>query len=72
VTRDQQAGFALSGLLTLSSFYFYVDAYNMVSTDRSLTVGPVFIAVPVVLCLVGGALYGILIFLHTRRSPRAH
>ncbi len=66
VNKYQVAGFVISLLLTALSIYLYVDAHIIVSNDRSSTAGLIFLAVPIWLCLIGGVLYGILIFVHSR------
>ena len=69
--KYQAAGFLISLLLTALSIYLYVDAHIIVSTDRSSTAGLIFLAVPIWLCLIGGALYGILIFMYSRHKANA-
>ena len=67
---NQIVGFVLSCLVTAASAYLYVDALHTVSHDRSSTAGLVFVAVPVFLCLAGGAAYGVLVLLHSRGQRR--
>ncbi|TNF03069.1 MAG: hypothetical protein EP323_07955 [Gammaproteobacteria bacterium] len=71
VNRYQVAGLIISLLLTVLSVYLYMDAHRVVSTDRSSTAGLIFLAVPFYLCLLGGALYGLLNFLHGRSVGQA-
>ena len=66
--KYQMAGFVISLLLTALSIYLYVDTYSIVSTDRSSTAGLIFLSVPIWLCLIGGVLYGLLIFLYSRHK----
>ena len=64
----QIAGLVISCLVTAASAYLYLDALHTVSHDRSSTAGLVFVAVPVFLCVAGGAAYGALVLIKQRRS----
>ena len=66
----QIVGLVISCLVTVASAYLYVDALYTVSHDRSSTAGLVFVAVPVFLCVAGGAAYGVLVLLHSRAQRR--
>jgi len=76
ITKDgiagfhQVAGLLISALTTCASIYLYIDAHFVVSHDRSSTAGLVFVAVPIVLVIVGGGLYGVLVFAYSRFRKR--
>ncbi|MBI3371801.1 MAG: hypothetical protein HY017_08620 [Betaproteobacteria bacterium] len=63
----QIAGLVFSCLVTAASAYFYLEAVDAVSRPRaSSTSAIVFVIVPVILLVVGGAAYGILVMLHAQ------
>lgn len=64
--RLRVAGLVVSSAVTLASAYFYADAVYTVSHDRSSTAGLVFVVVPVLLAVVGGAVYGAIVLLNSR------
>jgi len=66
----QIAGLMISILVTGVSVYLYVDAHHVATHDRSSTAGLVFLAVPMILVLLAGALYGALLLMHSRAQKR--
>jgi len=62
----QVAGLVISCLVTAASAYLYLEAVDAVSRPRAASTSAiVFVVVPVLLFVVGGAAYGILVFLHS-------
>lgn len=63
----QVAGFVISCAVTAASGYLYLEAISAVSGPRpSSTSAIVFVIFPVLLCIAGGATYGLLLVLHSR------
>ncbi len=68
----QVAGFAISCLVTAASGYLYLEAVGAVSGSRpSSTSAVVFVIFPMLLCIVGGAAYSVVVFLHSRARKRS-
>jgi len=66
----QIAGLIISILVTCVSVYLYVDAHHVSTHDRSSTAGLVIIAVPMILVLLAGVLYGVLLSMYFRAQKQ--
>ena len=71
VSPYQVAGFMVSTLTTVTTFFLYREAINVVTgADATSTSALVLVVFPAFLLFISGAVYGAIIFMHSRALRR--